>query len=745
MSEMISQFYEKQVVLGKEAKNQEYIKKVDGVAENILKQNILNPKNESDKKSQYGRAEYLVNSLGGQGEFRANSVEGLKNVLKDDEKTETQKEIAQERLSILEKGVFIVMRWSGDEKLQDLLGRGSAVEIDNILPTPLRGLGERVVKNIISNEVILNKLKDLDDVRENCDLNNPTDRQLMLGEISQAYADLTRIKGLSPEEKEQLYTVKAYLNAEMQTMDDDSKTSEKKTEENNTSNKQDEKSDEVKSGSTIDTTGDPEIKEYLKAQAEYAQSRAILEKQIEKVSLNEILDSYLLIRAPRERAPQMWEYRVPEFMEGMSQEKWRKLLSFEDAWLGAIYGKRGTSEYNNSLEKMKDGILNLKSLTEADLKTWYEDKTLNLKGVMHEISRELVTKKTTTEGDQTRTIYAFETGLEKDPKTEKEREVYIGSNVKKFVDNEDIYKLALVKRLVEKKIVSNEEVAKLAVALSMDIMEMGGVFSVADGLRKLSWESDAVRLAQRPERKYSLKVGSGELFAGPWTELANTLSQGDPKKAVELVKSWGVVPELLSGSFLDQQLELGDGKRTEKTMMEMIYNNEEIPFNKKENDMFFGWRKDHIMPAARMWMYISNKTPLEFSRNRESDTVISQWRTDLYNDVLTLRRNKDCIVSTEVIQGAIGGSVGLWPFNGPYLRIGEADTAIKYASEAIEVVRQLGLNNEESSKIYDFFGVDRKYFRDFNLKYVSYGIFRNRTIRERVRNTALKDTLRPRK
>lgn len=227
MSEMISQFHEKQVVLGKEARNQEYVKKVDGVAENIFRQNVLNPKTESDKKSQYGRAEYLVNSLGGQGEFRANSVEGLKNVLKDSEKTENQKEIAQERLSILEKGVFIVMRWGGDENLQDLLGKGSAVEIDNILPTPLKGLGERVRKNIISNEVILGKLRDLDDIRENCDLENQIDRQSMFEEVDKTYKELIRTKGLNPDEKEQLQMVKTYLNMEMEELGGDSRVNER--------------------------------------------------------------------------------------------------------------------------------------------------------------------------------------------------------------------------------------------------------------------------------------------------------------------------------------------------------------------------------------------------------------------------------------------------------------------------------------------------------------------------------------
>jgi hypothetical protein len=734
MGEMISHTIEGQAFLGAMAEK-ESAKKVEWIADKMINVVHFRPDSDEDRKKASDYSSRIINGMG----FEADTVDDLISVEKDDKKTARQKEIAKENLEVLAKGTFLAMQKSMDIEAMDLLGQGSAVEIDNFLPEPLKGLGEKIVKNVISNEVILGKLRELDDVRENCDLNNPADKKIMFDEMSQTYTDLTKIRGLGPNEKDQLYMVKAYLNTKMQTLEGNTKTSEERGgEEKNT------ETTEKRNGENKIEEYARESAEYARASAEYAQGRAILEKQIEKVSLNEILDSYLLIRAPRERAPQMWEYKVPDFMDGMSQEKWRKLLSFEDAWLGAIYSKRQTSEYNNSLEKMKDGILNLKSLTEADLKTWYEDETLNLKGVMHEISRELLTKKTITDGNQTRTIYAFETRV--NPVSGKEE--YVGTNLKEFVDNEDIYKLALVKRLVEKKVVSNEEVAKLAVALSMDIMEMGGVFSVADGLRKLSWESDALRLAQRPERKFSSKVGGGELFAGPWTELANTLSQGDLKKAAELVKSWGVVPELLAGSFLDQPLDLGNGKETDKTMMEMIYNNEEIPFSKKENDLFFGWRKDHIMPAARMWMYISNKTPLEFSRNRENDAVISQWRTDLFNDVNILRENGDGIVSTEIIQGAIGGSVGLWPFEGPYLRINSdgkhGNGPIDYSESAIEIIRQLGLNSPESNQILRFFGVDKKFYKDLSDKFVAYTASKNLTLPEWYKRNSQKVLFRKR-
>lgn len=704
------------------------VRKINTVAEQINRR-ILNPIDDVARRNVNNQSVILIEGLKGLGEWQASSVNDLVETAKDPNRS-VNRMIAEERLDVLAKATYIAMRYGENGEAIDAIQGGSVEQMMELLPEAMKNkeFVQRVRDLEITTPEIREILDKLDKRGRVFKAAGEGGKKGLKNNLEVAIEKLACLDDLDSKGDEEIMRVSAYLGVEVEKMGEE-KVDRRRREE------------EPSNSSVMEEYMRRNV-EYAKASAEYARSRGILEQQVQQVSLEEILDSYLKIKAPRERAPQMWEYEVPSFMNGMNQEKWRKLLNFQDAWLGAIYNKRADSAYNNSLEKMKDGILSMRSLAEGDFKTWYEDETLNLRGVMHQISRDLLTEKTVTQGGETRKIYAFETRI--NPRTN--REEYIqGSRVQEFADNEDIYKLNLVKRLVENNIVGNEEAAKLAVALSMDIMEMGGVFSVADGLRKLSWESDAVRLAQRPERKFTSKVGGGELFAGPWTELANTLSQGDPKRAVEMVKSWGVVPELLSGSFLDQRLDLGGGRKTDKTMMEMIYQDEKIPFRDLENDLFFGWRKDHVMPAARTWLYISNKIPLEFSRNRENDTVISQWRTDLFNDINQLRKNEDSLLPTSIVAGAIGGSVGLWPFNGPYLRINEADTAMKYSSEAIEILRQLGLENEERNKIYDFFGIDRKYFKDFNLKYVSYGIFRNRTIREKVRDTALKDMLRPRK
>ena len=48
------------------------------------------------------------------------------------------------------------------------------------------------------------------------------------------------------------------------------------------------------------------------------------------------------------------------------------------------------------------------------------------------------------------------------------------------------------------------------------------------------------------------------------------------------------------------------------------------------------------------------KSKLELSKTREADAAISEWRSDLYNDVMQLRQHTDSYVSTDIIKGAIG-------------------------------------------------------------------------------------------
>ncbi len=740
--------------LGKEGGNDSLQKKVIDTAKKIEQFGLLQPKTSADWIKE--QTEKIITGLWGPSGVGPGTVEKLIETTKDTMRV-VNKQKAEECLDILGKSIYLVMGLGDDPNLRDSLGLGSASKIDDLMPKELKGIGETVRNHIVFEPTIVKFLDVLDKFRKKCDLTISRDRTTLRKKIEEAYDGVADLDNLSPDGEHQQTMVKAYLNTELGEGVNNDKPQVK------TANVEPDGGEAIIDEAEIERVkregglSSSEAVEYLKAMvayqmksSKYQEEQGKLAEAVKEVSLQEIVDAYVGIKAPRERAPQMWEYHVPEFMGDMSQKDWRDLLSTQDAWLGAIYNKQANSDYNNSIDKMAAGILGMKTLSEDEIKQWYDHKVLNLKGVMHQVARELLTPTTITQVDkitgvsESRTIYAFKT----EPGVKVPFRYVAGGYPENFVENSVSYKKALAQRLVDNKVVANLQVAKLSVALAMDFMEMGGVFSEADTLRLLSWESDAVRLAQRPNTKFSSKVSGGELFAGPWTEYANSLTGSDPTKAAELVSSLGVVPELLSGSFLDQSLRLpGEKNFTKQTMMEMIYDDVEIPFREVSSDLYFGWRKDHVMSAARMWMYIANKNPLSFSRNEEADTTISKWRTDLYNDSKQLLKNKDALLPLTVIAGAIGGSVGLWPFNGPYLRVNDAssgDRIVKYFESGVEIIRQLGLIEVQQQYMLDFFGVNKDYADDLNRKLTFYRTFRNFTQSAGDRERARMNMLRPR-
>ncbi len=690
--------------------------------------------------------------------FNMQGIETIDDLFNRTEAPNYNQNQAKEKVNILATAIYETMQESGDKEVIEAAISGS-FSIAKQLPPAFIGEdrsdlenGSRSTALVFQNfvdkfatetdkAIVYNAMENFDYIKNNPEIGIET------GEA--AKEALEQIKTVSISGKDSIES-RARLVAYLSKMSGKNKS-------------ETEKSETINGNEILKKIAD-DIEKTAKASeisAKQAAARYELEHDMKTVSLGEQVDAYLYVRAPRERAPQQWEYDVPDELrnigfnlinpkwKGLSvtekketwnklsqvekdkldQESWRQLLSFMDQWLGAIYTKRyNSADYNNRIDAMSQSILNLKGLNESDLKKWYENPVLNLKGVMRQIARELLTE-TEVPGIKSK-AYVFEI---------RDGKYVEGSYVEQFVNNEDGYKRELVKRLTSKidengnkvvPVVGNEVAAKLSVALAMNVMEMGGVFSFADGLRKLGWESDALRLSQRPERKYRSKITGGELFGGPWTEWANVMSEGDEQETMRRIDQQNIVPLQLAGSFLDMPHK---EDRDTRSMMERIYNDPQgIKFDNLEKDMFFGWRKDHIMPAARIWMYVSGKNKLELSKTREVDAVISEWRSDLYNDIMTLRKCPDSYVSTDTIKGAIGGAVGLWPFEGPYLRINNpgvhGNGAIDYGESVIEIIRQLGLGPTEQQYLLSAFGVDKKNYKDLSDKFVAYTAVRNMTL-----------------
>lgn len=223
MGEMISHTIEGQAFLGAMAET-ENAKKVEWVANNMVNVLHFRPSNDEDKKKASNYSSEMINGLG----FKVDTVNNLKLVEDDDRKTPGQKEIARENLEILAKGTFLAMQKSMDTEAMDLLGQGSAVEIDNFLPDPLKGLGEKVVKNIINNEKITEVLKELDQKteEEGWKLMPPT-KEEEKSLLSQSARKLARLDSIIPEghkDRDQLVMVASYMQAKLLNLNEETGT-----------------------------------------------------------------------------------------------------------------------------------------------------------------------------------------------------------------------------------------------------------------------------------------------------------------------------------------------------------------------------------------------------------------------------------------------------------------------------------------------------------------------------------------
>lgn len=216
--EIIPGVYKESAFLGEKARNVEYTKKITGVAQNIFADELLsNPISDTERDSLNEKSVDLINSLAGQGEFNVKSVGELKNIKDDDSKTDRQKEIAEERLDVLAKSVYVTMRYGEDGEMRDTLCSGSVAEIEELLPEPMKGLGKRVRSNIIDDPQIITELDNLDKKRIRFEKAGEAGKKQLSAALHEGVG---RLGGLDvPSEKEdQLGMVMAFIGAEADEM-----------------------------------------------------------------------------------------------------------------------------------------------------------------------------------------------------------------------------------------------------------------------------------------------------------------------------------------------------------------------------------------------------------------------------------------------------------------------------------------------------------------------------------------------
>ena len=156
----------------------------------------------------------LVKSLADEGEWVIDNVKELEAASKDGNRPQYQ-EVSENRLEILTGGLFYAIKEGKNEELKVALDSGNGVEIDNILPSPLRGLGKRVRNIEITNIDIRKTLDQLDiDGRDLKKIGKMGEGKLVenLQEASLKLVNLA--KDLPEKDVEQYDKVFAYLTYE---------------------------------------------------------------------------------------------------------------------------------------------------------------------------------------------------------------------------------------------------------------------------------------------------------------------------------------------------------------------------------------------------------------------------------------------------------------------------------------------------------------------------------------------------
>jgi len=680
MSEILSSFREK-AFLGEAIRNEKLMNQIDQTAKKV--NIILNPIDDIAKKKVVGESMKLVEGLAEQGQWKTDNVASLLAAEKDKNRPANQ-EVAGERLDVLGKGVFVAMRYGGNEELKDVLGTGSAVEIDNVLPEPLKGLGERVRSNIIEDENILKVLDDLDKTRRLTDKMGKPGEKKLEGKISEA---LDKLLDLEADEEE-LSMVVAYLGAEMEMMGE---------------------------GDILEIVKkqieDQGVDEKVKAEKYFA-SEFELKEALTIVSKEEWLEGIRTKSYDKATIPSIWMYKAPKWLENIKEgesddnkkkreseemKEWRDLYALTEGISMAVATKRRDSRFGSDIDYIKTNILSMFAFKEKTLKFMLEKESYGFRDALETVMEELFVKN--SDG-----LYVFKSNDE---------------NVDDFKNDSSKYKLHLAKRLVDKEgsvFKITDEVkeddrmdqAVIMTSIACDFLEMGGQFEAADTDRKIGYVSDGLRTVMRPIEKFVRKVGKGELWGGPWGEYSRAVTKNE-KEAVDLINKMGVIPNVLCGSILNHGIEIG--KDTYKPLGDFLMNKDKVPLTTSEGDFYFSWRKDQVMPACDIWQYVSGKVPLEFKQYNEVDNVISKWRRDLVNAVTTLRDVKNKKggvpqVTTNVVEAAIGASTGLWPFNpkdGLYLRINPLSDALNaremYVRVGKEILRGIGMNDQENDEL----------------------------------------------
>jgi hypothetical protein len=430
-------------------------------------------------------------------------------------------------------------------------------------------------------------------------------------------------------------------------------------------------------------------------QRQYFERQVELGKKIEAVTYREWLDSLMSKPAPVSRQPSLWELEPPEWLESGDLQEWRDVLSMVDGMSVTVAQRRKDNNFKTIITDrggagVKEKIMGYFELPEKYLKWLYDHPSFGFRPVLETITRELFARN--GEG-----VFEF-----KDPDTSRE--------TKAFLEDSGEYKKGLVQRLLDSGVVRSLDQGYIMVSMAADFLELGGQLETADTNRKIGYISDALRVVMRPVTKFSSKARGGELWGGGWSNYLMELYGKD--NVMTVADRMGIMPHVLCGSVANVMVEVQGGRKM--SLGDALMTGQNISFNNTEGDFYFTTKKK-IIAACDIWTYISGDKPLQFPKLEEFDNILMAWKKGLHNAVIELsdggeKHNLRGNITPGVVAAAIGGSTGLWPFEGPYLWI--AEKAADYRMMVAQIVRQVTVDSAQVKRLEKFFGIGGLAYND---------------------------------
>jgi len=718
---------------------------IEEIAEWARDEKILGvPVDAADSRHKEEKAREMLNRLSRFGLKNVQSAGELINVTKDPNSPDKDRAVAADLLYATSAAVFGAMRFGGNNDLVDRLGAG-AVSIREVLPEPLYGIEDVVASYMVKSDIVRARVAKLEIARRRADgVGGAKGDELYQREADKALDDLMGMEAADDNEAAEIEMAMAYINNQAGVRagvyqpgvnaDPDGRAATPAADGN---------ADLVTALQQV--FGGDRSREY------YEQQLALGEVQAQK-----FLDDALMGKSEQAQLPLLWNIQVPTWLEGVTEDsiQSRWILETAQALSNAVMTRRRDPELGTDPKAIKDKILQLGVTPEKYVKFVYEFPELGVKDAWQVITKDLFREvrypridDLDGSGDKQEVkVYVFKQQPNGKAEDSVERYIRDSSQYKRemaaYLSGEETKPYGVIGR----KICETREQAMVVVSMVCDLMELGGVFGVADNWRRVADEPDAFRVLMRPETKYRAKIGPGvsgsdmkkrfpEIFGGPWGEYLLLTNGRNPQRALDAGYKLGVIPDLLCSSILSIDVNLkredGGGKIP---LGEALMSGREINFADKAQDFYFGWKKDGVMAAAEFWMFISGKNKLEFRSNEEPDNKVNEWKGPLYNTILTLRQNGHSVLARSLTAAVVGASTGLWPFRPPALMfttIRDAMNDTGFVDKQLDtsqlIIRKMTLPRDEEEFIMAFYGIDRDGMRELRQKIVDYDFVTNGT------------------